>query len=137
MRTLHIYIRSASASCALNFISAFLYGSSIMDIAHTLKINKCHLVFWNIYNLWFLDGLLDLSIVLTLPPDPSFRSGIYHSEAGPCHISALAWFIRYIYYWNIQFLNKVIFIKTKDFPPLGIGSVCSRQKTIKLKILLP
>jgi hypothetical protein len=45
--------------------------------------------------------------------------------------------LKYIYYWNIQFLNKVIFIKTKDFPPLGIGSVCSRQKTIKLKILLP
>ena len=27
--------------------------------------------------------------------------------------SALTWFIRYIYYWNCQFLNNVIINKTK------------------------
>jgi hypothetical protein len=27
--------------------------------------------------------------------------------------SALTWFIRYIYYWNLQFLNNVIINKTK------------------------
>ena len=26
---------------------------------------------------------------------------------------SLTWFIRYIYYWNLQFLNYVIIIKTK------------------------
>ena len=28
-------------------------------------------------------------------------------------VSALTWFIRYIYYWNLQFLNNVIIDKTK------------------------
>jgi hypothetical protein len=28
-------------------------------------------------------------------------------------VSELTWFIRYIYYWNLQFLNIVIIIKTK------------------------
>jgi hypothetical protein len=26
-------------------------------------------------------------------------------------VSALTWFIRYIYYWNLQFLNNVIIDK--------------------------
>jgi hypothetical protein len=33
--------------------------------------------------------------------------------------SALAWFIRYIFYRNLQFLNHVIIIKIKVFLPLG------------------
>jgi hypothetical protein len=28
-------------------------------------------------------------------------------------VSALKWFIRYIYFWNLQFLNHVIIFKTK------------------------
>ena len=32
-------------------------------------------------------------------------------------VSALTWFIRNIYYWNIQFLNNVIIIKTKVLLP--------------------
>jgi hypothetical protein len=31
--------------------------------------------------------------------------------------SALTWFIRYIYYWNFQFLNNVIINKTKVLLP--------------------
>jgi hypothetical protein len=31
--------------------------------------------------------------------------------------SALTWFIRYIYYWNLQFLNNVIINKTKVLLP--------------------
>jgi hypothetical protein len=31
--------------------------------------------------------------------------------------SALTWFIRYIYYWNLQFLNNVIINKTKALLP--------------------
>ena len=31
--------------------------------------------------------------------------------------SALTWFIRYIYYWNLQFLNNVIINKTKVLFP--------------------
>jgi hypothetical protein len=31
--------------------------------------------------------------------------------------SALTWFIRYIYYWNLQFLNNVIIHKTKALLP--------------------
>jgi hypothetical protein len=30
--------------------------------------------------------------------------------------SALTWFIRYIYYWNLPFLNSVIIIKTRAHP---------------------
>ena len=30
-------------------------------------------------------------------------------------VSALTWFIRYIYYWNLQFLNNVIIHKIKVF----------------------
>jgi hypothetical protein len=30
---------------------------------------------------------------------------------------ALTWFIRYIYYWNLQFLNNVIINKTKVLLP--------------------
>jgi hypothetical protein len=29
------------------------------------------------------------------------------------------WFIRYIYYWNLQFLNNVIIIDTIGQPPSG------------------
>jgi hypothetical protein len=32
-------------------------------------------------------------------------------------VSALTWFIRYIYYWNLQFLNNVIIINTKVLLP--------------------
>ena len=32
-------------------------------------------------------------------------------------VSALTWFIRYVYYWNLQFLNNVIIIKTKVLLP--------------------
>jgi hypothetical protein len=32
-------------------------------------------------------------------------------------VSALTWFIRYIYYWNLQFLNNVIIDKTKVLLP--------------------
>jgi len=32
-------------------------------------------------------------------------------------VSALPWFIRYIYYRTLQFLNYVIMIKTKVFLP--------------------
>jgi hypothetical protein len=31
--------------------------------------------------------------------------------------SALTWFIRYIYYWNLQFLKNVIIHKTKVLLP--------------------
>jgi hypothetical protein len=31
--------------------------------------------------------------------------------------STLPWFIRYIYYWNLQFLNNVIINKTKVLLP--------------------
>jgi hypothetical protein len=31
--------------------------------------------------------------------------------------SALTWFIRYIYYWNLQFLNNLIINKTKVLLP--------------------
>jgi len=43
-------------------------------------------------------------------------------------VSALAWFIRYIYYWNLQFLNNVIINKTRVlllailFRPFGFYS---------------
>jgi hypothetical protein len=30
----------------------------------------------------------------------------------PPSASTLTWFIRYVYYWNLQFLNNVIMIKT-------------------------
>jgi hypothetical protein len=33
------------------------------------------------------------------------------------NVSALLWFIRYICYWNLQFLNNVIIIYTKVFLP--------------------
>jgi hypothetical protein len=32
-------------------------------------------------------------------------------------VSALTWVIRYIYYWNLQFLNNVIINKTKILLP--------------------
>ena len=32
-------------------------------------------------------------------------------------VSTLTWFIRYIYYWNMQFLNNVIMIKTNILLP--------------------
>jgi len=32
-------------------------------------------------------------------------------------VLALAWFISYIYYWNSQFLNNAIIIKTKVLLP--------------------
>jgi hypothetical protein len=32
-------------------------------------------------------------------------------------VSALTWFIRYMYHWNLQFLNNVIIIKTKVLLP--------------------
>ena len=39
-------------------------------------------------------------------------------------IWALTWFIRYIYYWNSQFLNNVIFIKAKFLHhPLPLGDL--------------
>ena len=31
--------------------------------------------------------------------------------------SALTWLIRYIYYWNVQFLDNIIIIKTKVLLP--------------------
>ena len=33
----------------------------------------------------------------------------------------LTWFIRYIYYWNLQFLNKVFINKTKALPPQALA----------------
>jgi len=38
------------------------------------------------------------------------HEGIIHPIVS---VSTLTWFIRYIYYWNLQFLNNVIIIKTK------------------------
>ena len=35
-------------------------------------------------------------------------------------VSSLTWLIRYIYYWNLQFLSNLIIIKTKDSFPSGI-----------------
>ena len=32
-------------------------------------------------------------------------------------VSTLAWFMRYIYYWNLQFINNVIIIKTNVLLP--------------------
>jgi hypothetical protein len=32
-------------------------------------------------------------------------------------VSALTWFIRFSYYWNLQFLNNVIINKTKFLLP--------------------
>ena len=32
-------------------------------------------------------------------------------------VSAMTWFIRYIYYWNLQILDNVIFIKTNVLLP--------------------
>jgi len=32
-------------------------------------------------------------------------------------VSVLTWFIRYIYYWNLQFLNNVIILKKYGFLP--------------------
>jgi hypothetical protein len=37
--------------------------------------------------------------------------------------SSLTWFIRYIYYWNVQFLNNVIMIKKKLLVPVSHASV--------------
>ena len=39
-------------------------------------------------------------------------------------VSSLTWLIRYIYYWNLQFLNNLIIIKTKDSFPSGIVADC-------------
>ena len=36
------------------------------------------------------------------------------------HVSALTWFIRYIYYWNLQFLNNVIINETKVLLPQAL-----------------
>jgi len=33
------------------------------------------------------------------------------------NVSVLTWFIRYIYYWNLQFQNNAIIIKTKVLFP--------------------
>jgi hypothetical protein len=56
------------------------------------------------YNHWFdtcVDGLLVFDSIIR----PVVNS------------SALTWLIRYIYYWNLQFLNNVIIIKTKVYLP--------------------
>ena len=42
------------------------------------------------------------------------HEGIIHPVVSA---SALTWFIRYIYYWILQFLNNVIIIKTKVLHP--------------------
>jgi hypothetical protein len=39
----------------------------------------------------------------------------YHSPSSQCF--ELTWFIRYIYYWNLQFPNNVIINKTKILLP--------------------
>ena len=39
-------------------------------------------------------------------------------------VSALTWFIRYIYYWNLEFLSNVIIIKTKVLLPQVLWLFC-------------
>jgi hypothetical protein len=36
-----------------------------------------------------------------------------HKKITSFSVSALTWLIRYIYYWNLQFLNNVFVLKTK------------------------
>ena len=38
-----------------------------------------------------------------------------HKKIASFILSVLTWFIIYIYYWNLQFLNKVLVLKTKLF----------------------
>ena len=45
---------------------------------------------------------------------PLFPEGIIRPVVS---VSALTWVIRYIYYWNLQFLNNVIINKTKILLP--------------------
>ena len=62
--------------------------------------------------------------------------GIIRSVVGA---SALTWFIRYIYYWNLQFLNNVIINKTEVLLP-QIGDLISRfclSRLDPLVLLLP
>ena len=64
------------------------------------------------YSLWVVietieDRLTHDSVGEILVPDSVIRPVV--------SVSSLTWVIRYIYYWNLQFLNNVIIIKTKVF----------------------
>jgi hypothetical protein len=61
----------------------------------------------------------------TIVPEDIFRPVV--------SASALTWFIIYIYYWNLQFLNNVIINKTKVLLPQALVTVANN----KTKVLLP
>ena len=53
--------------------------------------------------------LSDIIVIYVLVPDGIIRPVV--------SVSAMTWFIRYIYYWNLQILDNVIFIKTNVLLP--------------------
>ena len=58
---------------------------------------------------------VDISTGGILVPEGIIRPVVSASE--------LTWFIRYIYYWNLQFLNNAIFNQTKGSPSLDTGDL--------------
>ena len=69
-------------------------------------------------------GLLQLLISICLHREQRClslgRCGRLLVPGGICQVvsaSTLTWFIRYIYYWNLQFLNNIIIKKTKVLLP--------------------
>jgi hypothetical protein len=53
--------------------------------------------------------LSDIIVIYVRVPDGIIRPVV--------SVSAMTWFIRYIYYWNLQILDNVIFIKTNVLLP--------------------
>ena len=53
--------------------------------------------------------LSDIIVIYVLVPNGIIRPVV--------SVSAMTWFIRYIYYWNLQILDNVIFIKTNVLLP--------------------
>ena len=70
-------------------------------------------MFWKVETLWYLRFYyyhwVHTSAGGLLVPDGIIRPVV--------SASALTWFIRYIYYWNLEFLNNVIIHKTKALLP--------------------
>jgi hypothetical protein len=91
------------------FKLTFILHQNIVFKYHFLTIDKdsTHSFIW--YLRFYYTRWVDITAGVLLVPE-----GIIHPVIT---VSALTWFIRYIYYWNLQLLNNVIIIKTKVLLP--------------------